>query len=173
MEEPGQLLDISELAGELKVSRQTLSNYLAYLEQSFLIQKLYNYSVGRRRIERKLRKYYPTMVSVDLLFKEDDLSRSKVFEWMVINQLKPKFFWRDPYKNEVDAVLSNRKPVPVEIKYGKIDLSGLQSFMKKFEIDKGYVVSRDKEETRKMDGKTVSVVPVYKFLLTQRESPTA
>ncbi len=172
MEGPGQLLEISELAGELNVSRQTLSNYLTYLEQSFLIQKLYNYSADRRRMERKLKKYYPTIVSVDLLFKDDDLSRSKIFEWTVINQLKPKFFWRDPYKNEVDAVLIDRKPIPVEIKYGKIDVSGLQSFMKKFEIDKGYVVSIDREETRKVDGKTVSVVPVYKFLLEQGSSPT-
>ncbi len=172
MEGPGQLLEISELAGELNVSRQTLSNYLTYLEQSFLLRKLYNYSAGRRRIERKLKKYYPTIVSVDLLFKDDDLSRSKIFEWTVINQVKPKFFWRDPYKNEVDAVLIDRKPIPVEIKYGKIDVSGLQSFMKKFEIDKGYVVSIDREETRKIDGKTISVVPVYKFLLEQGSFPT-
>ncbi|MBI5777040.1 MAG: DUF4143 domain-containing protein, partial [Nitrospirae bacterium] len=31
------------------------------------------------------------------------------------------FFWRDPYKNEVDIILSNGKIVPIEIKYGKID----------------------------------------------------
>ncbi len=164
-EEPGQLVEISELAKELKISRQSLSSYLAYLEESFLIKKLYNFSKSRRKVERKLKKYYPTVVSADLLFREDDFSRSKVFEWSVVNQLKTEFFWRDPYKNEVDAVLVNKKPVPVEIKYGKIDTRGLLAFMKKFGVDEGYVISRDKEEKRKINGKTISVVPASKFLL--------
>jgi len=43
MEEPGQLLELSQLAGELKLSRQTLANYLTYLEECFLVRKLYNY----------------------------------------------------------------------------------------------------------------------------------
>jgi predicted AAA+ superfamily ATPase len=38
-----QLVEISGLAKELKISRQTLSNYLTYLEGSFLIRKLYNF----------------------------------------------------------------------------------------------------------------------------------
>jgi predicted AAA+ superfamily ATPase len=173
MEEPGQLMEISELAGELKVSRQTLSNYFTYLEQSFLVRKLYNYSTGRRKVERKLKKYYPTIVSVDLLFREDELSRSKVLEWVVTVQLKAEFFWRDPYKNEVDLVLAHKKPVPVEIKRGKIDFAGLETFMRKFKIDKGYVISLNREETRKADGRTLAVVPAYKFLLTGEASTRA
>jgi len=167
MEEPGQLIEISELAKELAISRQTLSNYLSYLEQSFLVRKLYNYSTGRRRVERKLKKYYPAIISVDLLFRDDEISKSRVLEWITVGHLKAHFFWRDPYKNEVDVVLTDRKPVPVEVKYGKIDFAGLQAFMRKFKIEKGYVVSLDREETRKVNGKTVSVLPAYKFLLTE------
>jgi predicted AAA+ superfamily ATPase len=166
MEEPGQLLEISELAGELNISRQTLSNYLSYLEQSFLLRKLYNYSTGRRKVERKLRKYYPAIISVDLLFRDDDLSKSRVLEWAVIGQLKAEYFWRDPYKNEVDAILTDTKPVPIEIKYGRLDTAGLEAFMREFKINKGYVLSSSKEETRKAGKKTIAVVPAYKFLLT-------
>lgn len=165
MEEPGQLIEISELAGTMKVSRKTLSNYLTYLEQSYLLRKLYNFSTGRRKVERKLRKYYPAIVSADLAFGEDDLSRSRVFEWVVVNQLKAEFFWRDPYKNEVDIVLGKRKPIPVEVKYGKVDTSGLQAFMAKFTANKGYVVTPETEETLKLGGKTISVLPAFKFLL--------
>ena len=167
MEEPGQLVELSELAGELKVSRQTVSSYLSYLEQSFLVRKLYNYSTGRRKVERKLKRYYPTIISVDLLFREDDLSKSRVFEWAVISQMGAEFFWRDPYKNEVDAVLTNRKAVPVEIKYGKIDLAGLKAFMRRFNVRRGYVVSPDKEATQKVNGGSVRVVPAYKYLLAK------
>jgi predicted AAA+ superfamily ATPase len=165
MEEPGQLIELSGLAKELKISRQTLSNYMVYLEESFLIKKLYNYSGSRRKTERKLKKYYPAVISPDLLFREDNLSKSHVFECLVVNQLKAEFFWRDPYKNEVDIVTTNGEPVPIEVKYGKTDFKGLLAFMKRFNVNEGYVISRDKEETRKINGRVISVVPASKFFL--------
>jgi hypothetical protein len=156
---------MSALASDLKISRQTLSAYLAYLEESFLIRKMYNFSRNRRKVERKLKKYYPTILSIDLLFKEDEFSESKVFESMVVNQLKAEFFWRDPYKNEVDVVMSDDKPFPIEIKYGKLSFEGILSFMKRFSVDEGCIISHSLEEKRTFDGKTVSVVPAFKFLL--------
>lgn len=168
MEEPGQLIEISGLAKELKISRQTLSNYLTYLEESFLVRKLYNFSRNRRKTERKLKKYYPTIISVDLLFREDDFSRSRVFECFIVNQLKAEFFWRDPYKNEVDTVMINKELIPTEIKYGKIDIKGLLAFMKKFDVDKGYIISLNQEKKQKMNGKMISILPAFKFLLQSK-----
>ncbi len=165
MEEPGQIVEISELAKELNISRQTLSNYLKYLEDSFLIIKLYNFSKSRRKIERKLKKYYPTIVSVDLSFKEDNLSRSKIFEWCIVNQLKPNFFWRDPYKNEVDIVLTDGKIRPIEIKFGKIDTKSLIAFMEKFKVRDGLIISYKTEKKIIKGNKKVSVIPAFKFLL--------
>ncbi len=166
MEEPGQLLELSDLAQELKISRQTLSNYLTYLEESFLLRKLYNFSKNRRKVERKLKKYYPTLISVDLLFKDDDLSKSRVFEWFMVNQLKPEFFWRDPYKKEVDIVLVDDKISPIEVKYGRVDLTGLSAFMRKFKVSHGYVISTREEREQKIDDKTISIIPAFKFLLS-------
>ena len=165
MEEPGQLLELSGLAQELKISRQTLSNYLTYLEESFLLRKLYNFSKSHRKVERKLKKYYPTLISIDLLFKDDDLSKSKVFEWSIVNQLKPEFFWRDPYKKEVDIVLVDDKISPIEVKYGRIDLTGLTAFMRKFKVSQGYVISTREEREQKIEDKTISIIPAFKFLL--------
>ena len=167
MEEPGQIIDLSKLADELNISRQTLTTYFTYMEESFLVRKLYNYSRSRRKVERKLKRYYPTLISVDLLFREDDLSKSKVFEWLVVNQLNAEFFWMDPYKNEVDIIIPDEKPTPVEIKYGKINVNGVTKFMGKFKVNKGYVISYDKEETREINGKTISITPAFKFLLTR------
>lgn len=165
MEEPGQIIEVSALSRELGASRQTVSTYLSHLEKSFLVRKLYNYSTGRRKVERKLKKYYPTVVSVDLLFREDDQARSRVFEWLVVNQLKAEYFWRDPYKNEVDIVLVNGKPVPIEVKFGNVDSSGLLAFMRKFKVDKGHIIHPDRDESHTHDGKTISIVPAYRFLL--------
>lgn len=165
MEEPGQLIEISDLAKELKISRQTLSNYLEYLEESFLIRKLYNFSKSKRKIERKLKKYYPAILSA-LIFKDDEISRSKVLEWLIVTRLNAEFFWRDAYKNEVDVVVADRIPVPVEIKYGKLDTKGLIVFMKKFNTIKGYIISHEREEELKVGDYTINVFPAYKFLLS-------
>jgi len=168
MEEPGQLLEISNLAKDLRISRQTLSNYLTYLEESFLLRKLYNFSKNRRKVERKLKKYYPTIISVDLLFKEDELSKSRVFEWCMVNQLKPEFFWRDPYKKEVDIVLvDDGRITPIEVKHGRINTAGLSAFMRKFKVNQGYVITPQEEGEQKTDDKKISVIPAFKLLLKQ------
>src|SRR3989338_762757 len=78
MEGPGQIIDMHSLASQFNTSRQTISNYFSLLEQAFLIKKLYNYSSNKRKEERKLKKYYPTILPVSLTFKEDSLSQSKV-----------------------------------------------------------------------------------------------
>ncbi|HIH20228.1 TPA: ATP-binding protein [Candidatus Micrarchaeota archaeon] len=165
MEEPGRIIEITKLASDLKASRQTISAYLNYLEESFLVKKLYNFSKNQGKVERKLKKYYPTVISPELLFKEDELSKSKVFEWLAVTQLDANFFWRDPYKNEVDIVLPGKNPLPVEIKFGKLEFQGILAFMKKFKVQEGQIISKDIEEEEKIDGKTISVTPLHKFLL--------
>jgi hypothetical protein len=166
MDDPGRMIDLVSLGSDLKISRQTLSLYLSYLEQSFLIRKLYNFSGNRRKVERKLKKIYPTIVSPSLLFKEDDHSRSKVFECSVVNQLNAEFFWRDPYKNEVDVVLDGPAPRPVEIKYGKIEREGVLALMKKFKVNEAVIISRDKEYVYDDHGQKISVIPAYKYFLS-------
>ena len=153
------------LSKEMRISRQTLSNYLSYLEESFLIRKLYNFAKSRRKVERKLKRYYPLVASVDLIFKEEELSKSKVFEWLMVNQLKGEFFWRDSNKDEVDIVKIGKKIIPIEIKYGKIDLHGISSFMDKFQIREGFVISPDKETKQKLGKKQIFIIPAFKFLL--------
>ena len=165
MENPGQIIELSELGKELQITRQTLSNYMRYLEESFLIRKLYNYSRNQRKTERKLKKYYPTILSPDLLFKEDNYSKSKAFEGILVNQLNAEYFWRDPYKNEVDIVIDQDKPRPIEIKYGEIEIKGLLSFMKKFNVNEGYIISFNQEKSLEHDNKKITIIPAFKFLL--------
>ena len=165
MENPGQIIELSELGKELQISRQTLSNYIRYLEESYLIRKLYNYSKNQRKVERKLKKYYPTIISPNLIFKEDKYSKSKSFEAILVNQLKAEYFYRDPYKNEVDVILDDDKLIPIEIKYGKIETKSLLSFMKKFNVKEGVILSYDQEKRVKHENKIIKVIPAFKFLL--------
>jgi len=105
------------------------------------------------------------MISTNLIFKKDTHSQSKVFEGIIVNQLNAEYFWRDPYKNEVDIIMTNQKPKPIEIKYGKIETKGLLKFMKKFNVNKGYIISLNQERKLEIDGKKIMIIPAYKFLL--------
>lgn len=166
MEDPGRMIDLASLGNDLKISRQTLSVYLGYLGQSFLIRKLYNFSGSRRKVERKLKKIYPTVISPTLLFKEDDHSRSRVFECAVVNHLKAEYFWRDPYKNEVDVVRDGSPPLAIEIKYGKVDTGGVRAFMKKFKVGEALIISRNKDFVQDGNGRKIRVVPAYRYFLS-------
>lgn len=161
---PGQLIELNELSGELGISRQTLANYIDYLEKSFLIKKLYNYSKNVRKTERRLKKYYPTIIN-PLLVKADF---AKVFETILILQLGSSYFWRDSFKNEVDIIKTDKEILPIEIKSGKIkrnDIKPIQAFIKKYKAKKAVILSyniRDKIED-------IEIIPFYEYLLQNKE----
>ncbi|MDP2925811.1 MAG: ATP-binding protein [Nanoarchaeota archaeon] len=159
---PGQIIEIQNLASELNVSRQILSMYLEYLEESYLIRKLYNFSKNARKVQRKLKRYYPAIVN-PLLIKHDF---PKVFEQVIVNELKGEFFWRDVYKNEVDLILTKPEFIAIEIKSGEIksrDLSPLEKFNKKYKPKKAIVISYNTD--KKIN--SIEVIPFYKYLLKE------
>lgn len=164
-EEPGQVLEVSALSRELGVARRTVANYLWYLEASFLIRKLYNYSASQRKAERRLKRYYPVLASVSLLFRDDSDARARVLEGVSVNGLGAQFFWLDRYKHEVDIVLPGRPPLPVEVKSGRVETRGLEAFLRRFHATHGYVITSEREETLQVRGVTIDMVPAYKYLL--------
>ena len=158
---PGQIIEIQELAGEIGITRQLLSEYLEYLEESYLIKKLYNYSKNARKTQRRLKRYYSTIVN-PLLIKD---SFSKVFEQALVLGCNSEYFWRDSYKNEVDIILLDPLTA-IEIKSGGIkerDLKSLQSFIKKFKPKEAKVISYDIEN--EING--IKIIPFYKYLLAE------
>jgi predicted AAA+ superfamily ATPase len=165
MEEPGQIIDMQTLASQFKTTRQTISNYFSFLEQAFLIRKLYNYSPNKRKVERKLKKYYPAIVSPSLIFKEDTISQSKVLECVVANSLNAEFFWRDQYKNEVDIILTEPIFIPIEVKLSETKSKSLGLFMQKFNAKKGYIITQNQETKEK--GK-IEAMPAFKYFLTSK-----
>jgi len=161
--DPGEIINLNSLADNLNISRQTASTYLDYLEKSFLIKKIYNFSKNVRKTERKLKKYYPTIIRPKLIERE---KWGQILETAMVLQLHAEFFWRDTYKNEVDIVLVNDKILPIEIKSGKkIDTRSLFLFMKKFKTKKGFIISLNHKETIKIKEKTIEAIPAWKFLL--------
>lgn len=164
LEDPGEMINLDEFSNELGVSRQTVSLYLEYLEKSFLIKKIYNFSKNARKTQRKSKKYYPTILISAIIEKSEKFG--KVFETSMVNQLDASFFWRDNYKNEVDIIKNpssklDKTPLPIEVKSGKFDTRSLKLFMKKFKVNRGIILTYDTKE--KLGN--IQVIPFYEFLL--------
>jgi len=167
MNDPGQIIEVNSLANQLGLQRAVVSNYVVLLEKAFLVKRLFNYSRNERKSARKLKKYYPVILHPFLLFKEDSQAKSMVFESVLVNQLGGDFFWRDQYKNEVDVILTGKELVPIEIKYGKIELKGVEEFMKEFKIKKAIILTLNEEKEIKENGFVINVVPAWKYLLSK------
>lgn len=156
---PGQIIEINSLAKEIGASRHSLSNYLEYLEQAYLIKKLYNYSRNARKTERRLKKYYSAIINPLLI----EIEFPKVFEQSIIMQLNADYFWRDPYKNEVD-IIKISPLTAIEIKSGEIkerDLASLTKFIEKFHPKEAFILSYNIEKTLN----NIKIIPFYKYLL--------
>src|SRR3989344_1521779 len=162
---PGQIIEINKLASEVGLSRRVVSLYIGYLENSFLIKKIFNFSRNQRKTAKKLKKYYPTIPALGFIYGNEDV-KPKIFENMIVLHSEANFFWRDAYKNEVDIVLYDGKIIPIEIKYGEIkDIGGMFKFMDLFNVKEGFVISRDKEKEQKIGNKSISVIPAWKWFL--------
>ena len=156
---------MNKLAAEVGISRRVVSLYLGYLENSFLIKKIFNFSKNQRKTVKKLKKYYPAIPALGFMYGNDDI-KPKIFENVLVLQTRANFFWRDAYKNEVDIVIEDKKILPIDVKYGEIkDLNGLLKFMKIFNINQGLVISKKEESKQKFDNKEVLIVPAWKWLL--------
>ncbi len=167
LEDPGRVIDIDNISKDLQVSRNTVSNYLIYLQDGFFLKKLYTYSNNQRTSERKQKKYYPFIISPELTFSLNPLLVSKAFESLIVTQLETIFFWRDKYKHEIDVILiKDKNPVPIEIKFGKVDsYDSIKAFLRKYKLNELTIITFEKYEKIKLGDYTINLVPAYKYFL--------
>lgn len=171
---PGILSDYESLSKELGISRVTLSNYFFYLEESFLIRKLYNFSKNMLTSEKKMKKFYLSTTSL-FPFLNNEVDEAKLIENLAVIFTGARFFWRTPQGYEVDMVLTDGgKPLPVEVKYkeyiAKKDTKNLLRFCEKFGSDRALMITRDKSGEEKSELKSgrkvkISLIPAWRFLL--------
>jgi len=171
---PGMLSDYESLSKDLGISRATLSNYFFYLEESFLIIKLYNFSANLLSSEKKMKRFYLSSTSFYAALN-NGMDEPKIVENLVAANTDAKHFWRTPQKYEVDVILeSNGKITPIEVKYRNSipskDLKNLARFAEKFGVSTAFAITKDsfgKDEFELRDGKKLNIilVPAWSYLL--------
>ncbi|MBN2089762.1 ATP-binding protein [candidate division KSB1 bacterium] len=169
-QQPGMYIDYQNLANELGFSNKTISTYLYYLEESFLVKKLYNFSRNRITSEKKLKRFYLVSPSFSWALT-DFLETGRLVENLVPSLKNFQFFWRDPYHHEVDFIeIENNQILPIEIKYKETiqskDINNLLLFSKKFNCKKAIIFKKGVEEkSAYFDSHGVEIIetPIYKI----------
>lgn len=141
------LVNISKLSTDLELARQTIHQYMRYLEQAYLIFTLPNYSANEESVQRKGRKVF----FIDGAVRNAALQRGlapmhDAREWgyllenavashlhaLALQSGGRLFHWRDG-TDEVDFVYAESdQPLAFEVAKGEHSLSGLRAIQKRF-----------------------------------------
>ncbi len=176
---PGFYLEYKNLASDLQFDQRTIINYLSYLEYSFLLQKLYNYSTNLLSSEKKLKRAYLANTGFTCALA-GQMNFPLLMEQFWVNFLKAKYFYRSPQKDEVDLVhVAGNFILPIEIKMRESvsakDAGALFKFMRYFGKKQGLLISWRDETELANNGMAVKVLPYWKYWSIRKwieEAPT-
>ncbi len=150
-QKPGLIIDYRQMGNDLGVSNKTMSNYLFYLEESFLLKKVYNFSKNLITSEKKMKRFYLASPSFSWALT-DFIDVGALVENYVISIKDYTFFWRDVYQHEVDfiQVKNQQTIVPIEVKFkNKInikELNNLSLFSKKYNCSEAIILTKNIQE---------------------------
>jgi predicted AAA+ superfamily ATPase len=164
------LFEIKNLCNIFNADYETITNYLFYLHEAFLIKisEVYSKSMAKRlRRNKKIYVIHPSLAFSVLGYKKDMLIE-KILGQYVESLFGKEFFWRDKHKNEVDIVIQDEVIEPIEVKFkssiSKDDLKGIFRFMDVFKLKKGTVITRDTFKKEK-NAKEIEFIPAWYFCL--------
>lgn len=158
-----------------KVSRETISSYLGYLHDAYLIFSLSNFSDSIPQREGTKKHYFYDNGILNLFLYQPE---TKLLENIVAIRLFKQYGDALYYYNknvEVDFVVPDAG-LAVQVSYSLRDeqtrsreINALVSLSRFMNIRMALVISKDHEETIEQEGVTIKVIPVWKWL---NEQPT-
>lgn len=175
-------ISISKLTNTLKgigyrCSKNTISNYLSYMESSFFLYQALFYSNNvKDQMQYPRKVYFIDNGFLKYLSLNPDKSRS--FENLVAVELKRRgyklFYWKNPKGEEVDFVIIENEAVSqlIQVCYNMTfedtrerELRALKKGMQHFGLDKGTILTLNQEESITGKDFEIMVVPISKWLL--------
>jgi len=175
----GKTVEYSSLAESVEKNRRTVSDYVKYLEEAFVIKELFTHSGSEFSKARKSKKLYFTEHSV--ISSMLDKSKAEVFESLfssllveniIFNSLKPVSFWRKD--KEVDFIIKfEGELIPVEVKYKEnltsTDFNGLRKFMKSNKTFKAIMITKKTHGVKKLEEGKVLLIPAWLITYAPKE----
>ena len=156
----------------LKISLDTAKDYATYLEQAYILFQLPYFSYSMKEVMVRNRKLYAVDSGLrNAVSKSFTADRGRLAENIVYLHLKKNrkeiYYWKE--NGEVDFVIKEKTLVPINVTYGeespKREDKAMMEFFSEFKVKEGIIVTDSEEKEKKVDGKVLSYVPLWKFLL--------
>jgi len=169
MENIAQIISMNKISKVLKLPLSTLREYLTFLEGAYILFSLPYYSKSINEIRYNPKKYY----SIDLGLRYAITGRTNLgpiaentLFLHLIQNYQGIYYWKQKY--ELDFIMDKGSKI-VECKYhDDIDKSSYKGLIKFMEINKikfGQIVSKSIADQIKSNGKTIDIIPMWKYLL--------
>ena len=176
----GTLISVNKLYNDYKsqgykVGKDTLNDYLSYLQEAYTLFTTPIYRNSVREEQRNPKKLYAIDNGFKKLFSislSDDYS--KLYENLAFLHLRREssevYYFKE--KQEVDLYIRSDKEQLVNISYAIEDektltreINALREGMRYFNIDRGYLVTAERDELLEVDEGMIEVIPMWKWLL--------
>jgi predicted AAA+ superfamily ATPase len=157
----GGLVSEVNLSNAVGIARATVKNYLFILQNTFVITLLPPFFTNPKKEVTKAPKIYlndngirnAVLDNFTFLNKRNDAG--SLIENTIFTELKKNLpdrlrFWRSEQKQEVDFIIEKEKLTPIEVKYQSLKNlvipKNLTIFIKKYQPDKAFVLTKDLEK---------------------------
>jgi len=150
----GKELNISQLATETRLNKQTLENYLNILEAGYIIKLIYPFHKNLSSELRKTPKCYfldtglRNFLVSDFNEPEFRSDRGELLENLIFIQFIKKSnvmtkinYWRTKSRQEIDFILKNEKLNALEVKWSKVTTYNLKRFKKIYPDSEIFTIS--------------------------------
>lgn len=141
----GSRLDVKKLTNTLGISRETVNEYLAFLEGTYFIKVVRPYTTNRDVEIRKAGKIYVCDTGLVRQFAQVDegaLFENAVY-WNLRHQKGAVQYYQRKNGVEIDFILNQRQAYEVKLHPVKEDMHKLQALGKDIGMEKTNIVGRD------------------------------
>jgi len=176
----GTLISVNKLYNDYKsqgykIGKDTLQDYLSYLQEAYTLFTTPIYRNSVREEQRNPKKLYAIDNGFKKLFSislSDDYS--KLYENLAFLHLRRKssevYYFKE--KQEVDLYVRTDREYLVNVSYAIEDektlqreVNALKEGMRYFKIDRAYLVTAERDEMIEIDEGMIEVMPMWKWLL--------
>jgi len=165
-----RLKNILESTGN-KIARNTISEYLKYLQDAYLVFSISNFTDKIAERESYKKHYFYDNGILNLFLYQPE---TKLLENLVAIVLWKKYKEQLYYymKNvEVDFFIPEEK-VAIQVSYSITDdvtferkVNALKKIAQAFDIQKLYIITKNQEKEIELENATIKVIPIWKWLL--------
>ncbi|EKD56357.1 MAG: hypothetical protein ACD_58C00214G0004 [uncultured bacterium] len=157
-----------------------INSYLSYLKESLLIFELPQFSYSLKKQEKAFKKYYSVDTglsnAISFQFSQD---KGRILENVVFHELNRKgnkiYYYKTKSNLEVDFLVKEKTKFQmlVQVTWSiedeatkKREVKALVEALDELNLKNGTILTNSEKETIKIDNKTIEIMPVCEWLLT-------